>query len=186
MSASSLPKLLKINPGKAEELLEQLIEMSSMAQKQMRGFITTLRPMELEGGATLEQAVNKWFPDYCRQNGLQGSLEWRLKNPLSEAKEHQLFFIVQEALANVVKHAGATNVSVVFAETEHNITLTVDDDGEGFAADKVKKGYGLSTMRERASKLGGDVNVVSKPGSGTRVKVTIPHYHLSEEDENRL
>ncbi|MBP3962221.1 sensor histidine kinase [Paenibacillus lignilyticus] len=186
MSASSLPKLLELNPNRASDVMEQLISMSSMAQKQMRGFIAQLRPMELEG-RSLQEALDKWFPDYCRQNGLQGVLEWRVREKLSEAKEHQLFLIVQEAMANIVKHAGAQTALLTVAETERQIVMTLQDDGAGFRADQVKRGsYGLSTMRERANKLGGDASIISKPGSGTRVRVTLPNYlnkgeNLSDE-----
>ncbi|SEO20489.1 sensor histidine kinase [Paenibacillus sp. OV219] len=176
MSASSLPKLLELNAERAGDVMSQLISMSSLAQKQMRGFIAQLRPMELEG-RSLQEALDKWFPDYCRQNGLQGVLEWRVKEKLSEAKEHQLFLIVQEAMANIVKHAGAQTALLTVAETERQIVMTLQDDGAGFRADQVKRGsYGLSTMRERANKLGGDTSIISKPGSGTRVRVTLPNY----------
>ncbi|MBM7565339.1 sensor histidine kinase [Paenibacillus sacheonensis] len=176
MSASSLPKLLEINPDRAGDVMDQLISISSMAQKQMRGFIAQLRPMELEG-RSLQEALDKWFPDYCRQNGLQGVLEWRVKEKLSDAKEHQLFLIIQEAMANIVKHAGAQTALLTVAETERQIVMTLQDDGAGFRADQVKRGsYGLSTMRERAGKLGGDASIISKPGSGTRVRVTLPNY----------
>jgi len=176
MSASSLPKLLEINRDRAAWVMEQLISMSSLAQVQMRGFIAQLRPLELEG-RSLEEALDKWFPDYCRQNGLQGVLEWRIKEKLSEAKEHQLFLIIQEAMANIVKHAGAQTALLTVAETERQIIMTLQDDGAGFRADQVKRGsYGLTTMRERANKLGGDTTIISKPGSGTRVRVTLPNY----------
>ncbi len=176
MSASSLPKLLELDRERAGAVMDQLIQMSSMAQKQMRGFIAQLRPLELEG-RSLREALDKWFPDYCRQNGLQGVLEWRVKEKLSEAKEHQLFLIIQEAMANIVKHAGAETALLTVAETERQIVMTLQDDGAGFRADQVKRGsYGLSTMRERASKLGGDASIISKPGSGTRVRVTLPNY----------
>jgi NarL family two-component system sensor histidine kinase LiaS len=176
MSASSLPKLLLMDGERAASVMEQLISMSSMAQKQMRGFIAQLRPLELEG-RSLQEALDKWFPDYCRQNGLQGVLEWRVKEKLSEAKEHQLFLIIQEAMANIVKHAVAQTALLTVAETERQIVMTLQDDGAGFRADQVKRGsYGLSTMRERANKLGGDASIISKPGSGTRVRVTLPNY----------
>ncbi|WP_219835946.1 sensor histidine kinase [Paenibacillus sp. R14(2021)] len=176
MSASSLPKLLEMNPDRASDVMEQLISMSSMAQKQMRGFIAQLRPMELEG-RSLQEALDKWFPDYCRQNSIQGVMEWRVKEKLSDAKEHQLFLIIQEAMANIVKHAGAQTALLTVAETERQIVMTLQDDGAGFRADQVKRGsYGLSTMRERAGKLGGDASIISKPGSGTRVRVTLPNY----------
>ncbi|MGO4185475.1 sensor histidine kinase, partial [Paenibacillus sp. TAF43_2] len=133
-----------------------------------------LRPMELEG-RTLYEALDKWFPDYCRQNNLQGELEWRLKERLSEAKEHQLFLIVQEAMANIVKHASAKGCTLTMADTERQVSMILQDDGVGFKVDEVRRGsYGLSTMQERAQKLGGAAEIWSKSGSGTRVKVTIP------------
>ncbi|GGG75400.1 sensor histidine kinase [Paenibacillus radicis (ex Gao et al. 2016)] len=184
MCASSLPKLQEIDRERAASVLDQLIHMSTLAQKQMRVFIAQLRPLELEG-QTLREALDKWFPDYCRQNSLQGALEWRIQEPLTEAKEHQLFLIVQEAMANVVKHAAAQSCSLTLAETERQITLNLQDDGAGFRVQEVRRGsYGLSTMQERAQKLGGTAEIISKPGSGTRVKVTIPKiWRGSEQDE---
>ncbi|RIX52988.1 sensor histidine kinase [Paenibacillus nanensis] len=182
MCASSLPKLQQVDQERALSVLDQLIQMSNLAQKQMRNFIAQLRPMELEG-RTLQEALDKWFPDYCRQNNLQGSMEWRLTERLSEAKEHQLFLIVQEAMANVVKHSGADHVTLTLADTERQVVMTLADDGHGFKADAVKAGsYGLSTMQERAQKLGGTADIVSKVGSGTRVKVTIPKMYRGEQN----
>lgn len=176
MSASSLPKLLELDRERAGDVMEQLILMSASAQKQMRGFIAKLRPLELEG-RTLYEALGRWFPDYCRQNGLQGELDWRLLHPLSDAKEHQLFLIIQEAMANIVKHAGARSVSLSFSESDSQLFMTLQDDGAGFRADQIKAGsYGLSTMQERAQKIGGDASILSKPGAGTRIRVTIPKY----------
>ncbi|WP_054023527.1 sensor histidine kinase [Bacillus sp. FJAT-28004] len=174
MCASSLPKLQQVDRERADSVLEQLVNMSNLAQKQMRNFIAQLRPMELEG-RTLYEALDKWFPDYCRQNNLQGELEWRLKERLSEAKEHQLFLIAQEAMANIVKHAKAKGCTLTMADTERQVSMILQDDGIGFNVDGVKRGsYGLSTMQERAQKLGGAAEIWSKSGSGTRVKVTIP------------
>jgi NarL family two-component system sensor histidine kinase LiaS len=176
MSASSLPKLLEKDGEQAQKVMEQLIAMSSMAQRQMRGLIAQLRPMELQG-RTLAAALERWFPDYCRYNGLQGTLDIQLIGLLSEPKEHQLFLIIQEGMANVVKHADAHSVRLLLGETDSQVTLQIEDDGSGFKADQVREGaYGLSTMRERALKLGGEAEIVTKQGSGTRVKVWIPKF----------
>jgi NarL family two-component system sensor histidine kinase LiaS len=156
--------------------MEQLIVMSTAAQKQMRGLIAQLRPMELQG-RTLAEALDRWFPDYCRQNGLQGTLDIRLNSRLTEAKEHQMFLIIQEAMANVVKHAGAKEVSLTLGETENRVSLQIEDDGAGFRSEQVRQGsYGLSTMRERAQKLGGEAEIVSKSGAGTTVKIWFPNF----------
>ncbi|MDQ6419919.1 sensor histidine kinase [Paenibacillus sp. LHD-117] len=182
MCASSLPKLQEVDEARAASVLDQLIQMSNLAQKQMRNFIAQLRPMELEG-KTLQEALDKWFPDFCRQNKLQGVLEWRLNEQLSEAKEQQLFLIVQEAMANVVKHAKADGCTLTLTDTERQVVMMLSDDGAGFKADEVRRGsYGLSTMQERAQKLGGTAEIISKLGSGTRVRVTIPKIYRGEQN----
>jgi NarL family two-component system sensor histidine kinase LiaS len=176
MSASSLPKLLERDAEHAQRVMEQLIAMSSSAQRQMRGLIAQLRPMELQG-RTLEEALERWFPDYCRQNGIQGTLEIQVRGALSDAKEHQLFLIIQEAMANVIKHAEAQSVRLFLGETDHQISLLIEDNGLGFRGEQVRAGaYGLSTMQERAQKLGGEAEIVTKPGSGTRVRVWFPKF----------
>ncbi|MBW5446913.1 sensor histidine kinase [Cohnella sp. CFH 77786] len=183
MSASSLPKLLQKDEEQARKLMDQLIAMSSSAQRQMRGLIAQLRPMELQG-RTLAEALERWFPDYCRHNGLQGTLDIQLKSPLSEAKEHQLFLAIQEAMANVVKHAEAQSVRLLLGETEHQVSLHIEDDGLGFKPDQVREGaYGLSTMRERALRLGGEAEIVTKQGAGTRVRIWIPKFGMEKTDE---
>ncbi len=183
MSASSLPKLLELDKEHAQKVMEQLIAMSSSAQRQMRGLIAQLRPMELQG-RTLEEALGRWFPDYCRQNGLQGTLETQVRGGISEAKEHQLFLIIQEAMANVVKHAEAQSVRLFLGETDRQISLSIEDNGAGFRNEQVRAGaYGLSTMRERAQKLGGEAEIVTKPGSGTRVRVWFPKFDTDQLEQ---
>jgi two-component system, NarL family, sensor histidine kinase LiaS len=176
MSASSLTKLLELNPEGAKTVVAQLESMSHHAQRQMRSLIAQLRPLELED-QTLEEALGKWFPDYCNQNGLQGKLEIVLPEELSEAIEHQLFLIIQEGMANVVKHARAKRVSLLLYDAGHQYVLQIEDDGIGFEPDSEKRSsYGLATMRERAERLGGDAEIRSRPGSGTGIHIRIPRF----------
>lgn len=182
MSASSLPKVLERNVEQGQTVMNQLITMSQMAQKQMRALIAQLRPVELEG-RTLFEALEKWFPDYCRQNGLKGMKELELQGELSEAIEHQLFLIIQEAMANIVKHALARIVSLSLRETPRQVVMSISDDGQGFENVQHKQGsYGLTTMRERAEKLGGQVEIISRRGAGTTIRVHIPKF-LQESHE---
>ncbi|MNH81560.1 Sensor histidine kinase LiaS [compost metagenome] len=183
MAASSLPKVLEINEAQASAVMEQLIQMSQIAQKQMRALIAQLRPMELVD-KTLSEALDQWFPDYCRQNNLKGMKELDIQGQLSEAKEHQLFLIIQEAMANIVKHAGANLVSLSLREGPRQVVLSISDDGQGFSSTYQRQGsYGLMTMRERAEKLGGHVEVISKPGAGTTIRVHIPKFEEQEESD---
>ncbi len=176
LSASTLSRIIDVDPPKAKAVIEQLTQVSSHAQKQMRGLIAQLRPVELEG-RSLEEAIQIWFPDYCRHNHLLGTIDVRLSDSISDALEHQLFMIVQEAMANVVKHADAKHVELNLQELDHLYVLHISDDGQGFYKGKVQtNSYGLSTMRERAQKLGGEIEIFSKAGSGTRIKVQIPRF----------
>lgn len=181
MSASTLVKVIETDVEKAKEIAAQLTQVSSTAQKQIRGLIAQLRPVELEG-RSLEQALDSWFPDYCRHNRLLGSMDIRVSDDISDAVEHQLFMIIQEAMANVVKHADAGHVELALRELDHQYILNILDDGKGFYKGQVQTGsFGLSTMRERAQKLGGDIEIFSKAGSGTRIKVQIPKFKKEGE-----
>lgn len=177
MSAASLAKMVERGQSEAAApILAQLVTMSNLTQKQLRGMIAQLRPIELEG-RRLSDALDKWFPDYCRQNGLQGSIDIRLNGALSDGIEHQLFLIVQEGMANVVKHASAHHVVLSLHDIGNQYVLQIEDDGQGFASDVARvNSYGLSTMRERAQKLGGHMELRSRAGAGTRIKVSIPKF----------
>lgn len=185
MAASSLPKIIERNPDGAPAVMDQLIQMSHHAQKQMRGLISQLRPIELDD-QTLEEALEKWFPEYCRAHELQGQMDMKLGGPLSEAIEHQLFLVIQEGMANVVKHASAQSITLSLHEREHQYMLQLQDDGQGFNRSEIPStSHGLSTMRERAQKLGGEVEVFSKVGSGTSVRVKIPKFTPSSSDATK-
>lgn len=176
MHASSLPMILERNPDQSGPILEQLIQMSHLAQKHIRGLIAQLRPLELEG-KSLSQALELWFPDYCNHNNLKGSLDIRLREEMTDAIEQQIFLIIQEAIANVVKHASASQVTVSVQETDTQYRMQIMDDGVGFDRETSKKhSYGLSTMLERARKMGGELEVLSRTGNGTRIQVSIPKF----------
>lgn len=184
MHASSLPVLLERNPEHAQSIVEQLIQMSQLAQKQIRGLIAQLRPLELEG-RSLSEAIEAWFPDYCRHNDLKGTLHVHMSESLSDGIEHQMFMMIQEAMANVVKHASAKQVSLTLQESDGSYVVQVTDDGIGFnEKTNYTHSYGLSTMKERAQKLGGDLEVISKASMGTKVSIHIPKLKDEQEDNN--
>jgi len=91
-----------------------------------------------------------------------------------------IYRIVQEALANIYKHAGAENVSLVIRREEGSVSLVLQDDGEGFDPDKRGRkeggepGLGLATMAERVRTLGGILDIKSAVGAGSRISVHIP------------
>jgi two-component system NarL family sensor kinase len=103
-----------------------------------------------------------------------------------------LFRVAQEALTNVVRHANARTAQVSLVFSADRVTLSVQDDGCGFDLDRLQNvqrpSWGLLGMEERASLLGGELSIVSKPGLGSLVKVTIPYIQKMDEvfDEDTL
>jgi PAS domain S-box-containing protein len=86
----------------------------------------------------------------------------------------ELLRVLQEALTNVRRHSGATQVEVRLRMEGQEVVAEVADDGRGFDAESVRAGVGLSAMRERVEALGGNIEVKSRPGAGTRVEVRVP------------
>ncbi len=92
----------------------------------------------------------------------------------SRDEERIVYRLVQEALTNVVKHAGASHVEVRAEEQEGEVRIVVRDDGEGFDTGAATAGRGLIGMRERIALFGGDIEVSSLPGGGTEISARVP------------
>ena len=100
------------------------------------------------------------------------------ENPLSQDMEQHLLRIAQEAVTNVLKHAGASRIWVKLHREARRIYLRIVDNGRGFEQQDVFAdlggNFGLIGMRERAERLGGELHLKSRPGEGTQVEVTVP------------
>ena len=105
--------------------------------------------------------------------------------------EVTLLRVAQEALANVAKHAGASRAGVTLSYMEDVVSLDVRDDGVGFAAAEGRReprqarspagsGFGLVAMRQRVSRLAGQLEIESEPGAGTAVSASLPAIGLGE------
>jgi signal transduction histidine kinase len=87
-----------------------------------------------------------------------------------------LFRVVQEGLQNAVKYSKADRIGVHLAGGNGTLTLVIEDDGTGFVVDEAwGKGLGLLSMSERVEAVGGSLDIVSTPGRGTRLRITVPH-----------
>ena len=93
--------------------------------------------------------------------------------------EQDIYRIVQEALNNAIKHARAHEILVLLDGSDpKRLCLSISDDGVGFVPgpgeEAQASGFGMQTMRERAEAVGGSLRVISAPGRGTTIEVTIP------------
>ena len=121
----------------------------------------------------LEAVIEKsrqMAPDLEIELVLEGEFPQRLPGTIGRDLAH----IVQEALNNARRHSGARDVRVILRADGNRVEAEVADDGRGFNPGAVPGGLGLTTMRERAAALGGELEVRSEPGQGTRVLFRAP------------
>ncbi|HJW18858.1 MAG TPA: PAS domain S-box protein, partial [Flavisolibacter sp.] len=93
---------------------------------------------------------------------------------IPENQKLTLFRIVQEQLNNIAKHAEASNISVTLKSTIQSVLLEIKDNGKGFDKNTVKKGLGFTNIRNRAELFGGKKEIISSPGEGCFLKVSMP------------
>ncbi|WP_375403250.1 ATP-binding protein [uncultured Sphingomonas sp.] len=162
----------------AEEALGRGLELAQRTMREIRAAIAGLRPTALDDFG-LAAAIRLEL-DALRDDGREVAFVDRLgpERP-SPVVETALFRIAQEALTNVRKHAGsAVSVTLLLERRGNLIRLEVSDAGRGLSGEegpaRAGERIGLDAMRERAALLGGEVRIEGRPGSGTRVLVTIP------------
>lgn len=178
-SVHTTEQIAKRAPGQVVEELAQLRELLKDGVAEIRRFMFDLRPSMLQDlglGPTLARYVDDYSRFFAKRVALttQESLP-----PLTPDQELTIFRIVQEALQNVHKHAGAGAEATVDLRVEGaNLFLTITDNGRGFDPSAVMPrttgGAGLPGMRERASLVNGDVHLESEVGKGTRITLRMP------------
>lgn len=162
------------DPKRAGELAKESREMTRQAADELRFLVQRLRAPGLEDGFV--PALRQYAHNICTRNGLgfEFAVEGRVA-PRDPDAENALFRVAQEAISNVVKHASARNVrlSVTFDDGSNPSTsLCVSDDGVGFPPDSHPAGTGIAGMKDRMSRVGGEVSLVSSE-HGTRVVATV-------------
>lgn len=147
--------------------------------RESRRLVRALRPQVLEE-ATLPVAATRTVEQLAIESGIRANLVVTgTVVPVQPARETALLRVLQEALANVRRHARATAVTVTLSYMDGLVVLDVQDDGVGFAparatTEAAPTGVGLQSMRERVEDLDGTILVESTPGAGTTVVVQIP------------
>jgi PAS domain S-box-containing protein len=142
----------------------------------VRRLSTELRPATLDTFG-LSAALEFQVEEFQRRTGIQCSVEMTQgRLDLSPEQRIAVFRICQEALTNVVRHAGASRVHLTLEEAGGHTVFTVKDDGKGFPIESLdhKGALGILGMRERAIMLGGVLEIQSAPGAGTEITLRIP------------
>jgi PAS domain S-box-containing protein len=179
----SLPEL---KPA-AREILSRCDRLLVKVLEENRRIAHNLRPTDLDH-LGLSAACNS----FCSDMQMRTNLQFQVRLPASGKRlppviELHLFRIVQEAINNIEKHAGASTVKLQMLIQSDVVLLKIQDDGKGFDQKEVKPGrkarhgLGLTNMRERALSLGGTYEIKSEPQKGTTiiVRVPLPESHRS-------
>lgn len=154
--------------------LDMLVPVSKQALLETRHYMHDLRPMLGQGG-DLCTAVENLATEFRNISGLAVDLQVEgERRPISEQLAAQTCRIVQEALANILRHSRARNVGIHMMFEDSDLTLRITDDGAGFDSAMTRAGFGLGNMRSRAAEFGGTVAVESTPGTGTTISARIP------------
>lgn len=181
-------RLLDMDSIRVKLELQTMIETIKTIINGMREIIFNLRPMSIDN-LGLSVAIDS----YCLQLKKNYNIDVEFHNQAEEPKlssiyKITLYRILQEACYNVIKHANASKIDVTLSYTEQHLKLTVQDNGCGFDATKLREpseempyGFGVSMMRERVALLGGIFQIMSIVEEGTTVSVEIP---LQEKEDN--
>lgn len=158
--------------GQLTEMLSQV----SAAITSTKQIATELRPPVLDHFG-LAAAVEWHSGEFARTTGLACDCDAQEGIDPGHERSIAIFRILQESLNNAVRHAKATEVMVTLIEEDGDVVLRVSDNGVGMPDKSLRSaqgGLGLVGMRERASELGGELTISSRPGQGTAVEVRFP------------
>jgi signal transduction histidine kinase len=185
----------RTKPQIMEERLKQISELAHLNLQEARRSVANLRPLHLDGNSlpeALQQRVDIWSKEQSFEAKFSTSGRFL---PLVSEVERALYRITQEALTNAARHSEANQVQVTLDYDEEEVCLTILDNGKGFDLEQatimaleeepltdmdiegghIRKKYGLRTMEERASLIGGWATIQSKPGEGCRVRIIVPY-----------
>lgn len=174
LKADLCKKLLRSDPCQVEQELSVISATLQQSIREVRRAIYALGPIELERLGLFE-TLRKLVAEFEELN--QTKLELLISGEeqrLPQEVEIGLYYIVQEALYNVRKHAQAQKVSIGFDVGPRVICLTVRDDGKGFEPADTPEGVGLRHMRERTLSLNGNFSIHAARNEGTEIRVCLP------------
>jgi len=174
LSLSWLGNRIKDGRETAAQNVDDMRHQLDAAIASVRRIAAELRPRVLDD-LDFAAALAWQTSEFTRHSGMEVTLNLEAGHLIKDNDTATgLFRIVQEALTNVVRHAQATKVHIELLAQQGRIELSIRDDGVGFDSGVRKGGVGLLGMRERCVAIGGTLGIVSQPGGGATIVVTVP------------
>ncbi len=187
----NLARIMDTLPKDADIARNKLSQTRSLTEQtliEVRKLIYELRPEVLD-----QLGLIPALRSYVKTRLEAANIDVRLKffsmqERLSPQVEITLFRIMQEAITNILRHSGATQVEIEMSLSNSKVDATIADNGKGFDVEAVLKSsdsWGLRGIRERITVIGGELSIDSAPGQGTRLRVQIPlEYQIHEQTAN--
>lgn len=161
--------------GASPQLARQLAMMArnvDLSIAALRRVIHDLRPPALDAG--LQAACDGLLADFQRSTGIDCHCDYRLDAAAGNAHGPLLYHALQEALANIARHARATHVQLSLQQAGDTLVCRISDDGVGLAGSPPRLGCGLTGMHERVAAAGGSLHIASHSGAGTTLHLSLP------------
>jgi signal transduction histidine kinase len=173
LGLKSLEQAVDSDEGRTE--VASLRDLVVSTLQDVRRLAVELRPSALDDFG-LAPALERLVDTYRQHASVPVHLEIQVGDErLPSEVETSLYRMVQEALTNVTKHAGANGISILLARKPSSVVLVVEDDGVGFDPGTMRDGgLGISGMKERVALVGGRIRVESAPGRGTTLAAEVP------------
>ena len=167
------------NPAQAAAQLDRIYDTTRDLTRAMDEIVWAVNPQH-DTLDSLASYLGNFAQEYLMPLGIRCRLEVPLQLPhwpITAEARHNVFLAFKEALNNIVKHAGATEVFIDLVTGADDFTLIVRDNGKGFDPGAVKplpgRGNGLKNMAQRLGKIGGRCEITSSPAAGTEVKFSV-------------
>jgi two-component system sensor histidine kinase DegS len=178
LQAEICQRFFDVNPDRARTELNALKSAAASTFSDVKDFIFDLRPMMLDDLGVVP-TLRRYVESFQEKNGITvpitvTGVERRLESHI----EVTIFRGVQELLSNALSHAQATQIQVLLDLNQDQVLAIVEDNGSGFNVEEAlnnnNRTIGLTSLRERIEMLGGELNIQSSLGQGTRIEFTIP------------
>ncbi|WP_165423266.1 sensor histidine kinase [Ktedonosporobacter rubrisoli] len=176
MSAAAAKAHWNGNSQDAQDAVADILRSTKEAQVEMRALLQQLGPAPLEN-TSLAEALRTQAEALGFRTGAHITVdlgEMPSSDQFLPGTQETIFRIVQEAFANIARHARASNVWLKLQQQDRAISVQIRDDGQGFEPSSTRPGMGLKNIRERVTPFSGSVEVESAPGKGTTLTISIP------------
>lgn len=166
---------MNLQSGNGQEQLNASMQLLNQASEELRNISFNLMPNVLE-----EEGLTPALNELAEKSGKSGKIAVSFQAhdikslKFDKLAQFNIYRIVQEAINNIMKHAGATEAGIQLIGKENNLTIMIEDNGKGFDPKNILNGRGQKNMRARTNWLNGNFHLDSRPGHGTTICIDIP------------